>query len=58
MLLSFRKTKDFDSILRHHLMKISFYEEEKKKCEEKKKGKITNKKTHTDLFDEIKEKKP
>jgi hypothetical protein len=37
-------------------MKISFYEE-KKSVRRKKKGKITNKKKHTDLFDEINEKK-
>ncbi len=33
---SLRKTKDYDSILRHHLMKISFYAEKNVRGEKKK----------------------
>jgi hypothetical protein len=42
---SFRKTKDYDSILRHHLMKI-FFNDEKKSERRKKKVKSPTKNTH------------
>ena len=48
---SFRKTKDDDSSLRHHLMKISFYAEKKTFCERRKKVKSPTKThTHTDCL--------